>query len=152
MKNSMKITGLVIGALALAGCGTFKHKSVTGETGTLSVIAAKSSDHLVFVHDQNKTAKRAASRISCAMPSPDFLDASSTTGSLGGGRARNWCEHRVWQYAIGSVCRHAYSNRPASSRFSLPVMRSAYEWRSVEGAIQYRPCFDAGTVCHYDGD
>jgi hypothetical protein len=88
MKNSMKITGLVIGAIALAGCGTFKQKSVTGETGTFLVIAAKSSDHLVFVRDQNKTAKRAANRISCSMPSPDFLDASSTTGSLGVGVPR----------------------------------------------------------------
>jgi len=85
MKNTMKITGLVLGALALAGCGTFKQKSVTGETGTLSVIAAKSSDHLVFVRDRNATSDREADRISCAMPSPDFLDASSTTGSLGVG-------------------------------------------------------------------
>lgn len=85
MKNTMKITGLVLGALALVGCGTFKQKSVTGETGTLSVIAAKSSDHLVFVRDRNATSDREADRISCAMPAPEFLDASSATGSLGVG-------------------------------------------------------------------
>ena len=77
MRKHWKLGGLLIGALALTGCGTFKQISSASDAGSLSIIAADSSEHLIFVRDKpaEKDATAAVTkkghRITCAMPQPE---------------------------------------------------------------------------------